>query len=90
MPALPEPQLHRRKLPGGMSTPATQPLIWLLYFLGSVFDGQLSAPLWAAQLFTLLEGLGELGLCFTALPCPLIALKAQPAFETERSDKKGQ
>lgn len=90
MPALPEPQPCRRKLPGGTSTPTTQPLTLLPYFSGSVFDGQLSAALWAAGLFTLPERLRELGLCFTALPCPLMALKAQPAFETERSDKKGQ
>ena len=83
MPAVPEPQPCRRKLPGGTNTPTTQPLTLLPNFPGSVVGGQLSAPLWAAGLFTLLERLRGLGLCFGASPCPLMALKAQPAFETE-------
>lgn len=90
MPALPKPQPCRGKLPGGTSTPTTQPLTLLPCFPGSVFAVQFSAPLWAAGLFRLPERFCELRLCFTALPCPLMALKAQPAFEIERSDKKGQ
>lgn len=90
MPALPESHPCRRKLPRDTSTPTIQSLTLLPYFPGGVFGGQLSAPLWAAGLLMLPDRLRELGLCFTVSPVPLMALKAHPAFEIERSDKKGQ
>lgn len=67
----------------GMSTPTIQPLTLLPAFQDSVSGGKLSSPLGAAGFFVLPERLPELGICFTALLCPLIALKAQPGFGTE-------
>lgn len=80
MPALSESQIYRGKLLMGMSTPTTQPLTLLPAFPGSVSGGQPSSSLGAA---VLAERLPELEICFTAFLCPLMALKAQPAFGTE-------
>lgn len=80
VPALSESQIYREKLPMGMSTFTTQPLTLLPAFPGSVSGGQPLSPLGAA---VLPERLPELGICFTAFLCPLMALKAQPGFGRE-------
>lgn len=83
MPALSEAQICRGKLPMGMSTPQLSPSVCSLLSQAVSLVGSSHPRLGAAGLFVLAERLPELGICFTALLCPLMALKTQPGFGTE-------